>query len=157
MTQFEPSSNDAPRNQSNGHFTNRHKQPESPLESAYLNQPLDQNIPTWTVPQTNEELVLFHQQCVDLLAHENAVNPQIKNPMDLTDYYESLKIQTHKHKLERAASLEYKLTQEGQEGLILGEGQPFDESKSNIDLIMVMGCAPGGDMAPPSHGSRSDG
>ena len=109
--------------------------PESPLESLYLEQPLDSYVPSWKVPQTNDELKLFVGQCMDLLKHENAVNPQIKTPMDLADFYESLKIEIHKQKLERAATLEYELTQENIDGFLLSGGEIEDCEDNLIDGI----------------------
>ena len=172
MTRSESSINDAPRNESNGQFTDRHNENhwhvpqksgdpippkndlgESPLDSNYLEQPIG-STPNWDFPKTKEQAILMVNQMHSFMNYANIKNPNIKCLLDLMDYHESLEIELHKMKLERSASLEYELTQEGQEGLILGDEQPFDESKTNIELIDGIWYPKGLHLltAPPGYG-----
>ena len=104
--------------------------PDSPLESNYLEQPIG-SLPTWSIPKTKEEVMLMLDQLYGLMNYTNIKNPNIQNIPDLMDYYESLEIELHKMKLERAASLEYDLTQENIDGYLLG-GMEIEDCEDNL-------------------------
>lgn len=122
----------------NGQFDDRHNDhqpaPESPLESAYLDRPLSKT-PNWNLPKTKEEAMLLLDQVYGLMNYFNTRNPNIKTIHDLMDYYDGLEIQFEKQKLERAASLEYELTQNQFDGFILNGQKIKDNYEPLLDGI----------------------
>ena len=122
MTQSQHSIPDNSSNQSDGQFTDRHidpPAPESPLEAACYDRPLG-HVPTWKIPKTKEDAMLMLDQMYGLMHYFNTRNPNIQSIPDLMDYYDGLEIQLQKQTLERAANLEYDLTQNQFDGFIAG-------------------------------------